>query len=317
MIRNILVYGIGGVGGYFGGRLAHYYRDSRDIRVSFAARGAHLKEIAMNGLLLKAGKDSLICRPYSASDDITKLPVPDMVLVCVKAYSLSDAVRDITGVCKDKTLIMPLLNGVDIAERIRLVLKCGILLPSCVYVGSHIESPGVVVQNGAPGKILSGCEKGRPLYRGSSELSGLFGAAGIDFGFFSDPYPSIWEKYLFTSSFALVTAYSGKTIGEVYKDPENLGLVRKILEETLAIAAAKGIGLSGDIIGETIEKANLFTDDVKTSYQRDRESGGENEGDIFGNAIIRMGRELNIPTPVTEKLSFRIQGISGSSQERR
>ncbi len=306
MIRNIMIYGVGGVGGYFGGRLASFYEKSAEIKVSFAARGEHLDQIMKNGLLLKTGNTVSVCRPFSAGDDIKKLPRPDIVLLCVKEYDLEAAVRDIAIVSGKETGLIPLLNGVDIVRRIRRFYNEGILLPGCAYVGTHIERPGIVAQSGSAGRIYIGNERGRSFEQ--KETVELFTRAGIDCRWYDDPYPAIWGKYLFVASYGMVTAFSGKPIGEVYADPETLILVRNILEEIAAISVKKGPGkaLPDGIIEETIEKARLFTPDAKTSYQRDLESGGKNEGNIFGMSIISMGKEENVPTPVTEEISAKI-----------
>ena len=199
MIRNIMIYGVGGVGGYFGGRLASFYEKSAEIKVSFAARGEHLDQIMKNGLLLKTGNTVSVCRPFSAGDDIKKLPRPDIVLLCVKEYDLEAAVRDIAIVSGKETGLIPLLNGVDIVRRIRRFYNEGILLPGCAYVGTHIERPGIVAQSGSAGRIYIGNERGRSFEQ--KETVELFTRAGIDCRWYDDPYPAIWGKYLFVASY--------------------------------------------------------------------------------------------------------------------
>jgi 2-dehydropantoate 2-reductase len=233
------------------------------------------------------------------------LPRPDLVLLCVKEYDLEGAAKDIEKVSGKDTIVIPLANGVDIARRIRAIWRKGVLLPACTYVGTHIESPGVVVQRGAPGRIYFGKEEGQPYFN-PSEIVKIMSDALIDCQWFENPGIAIWSKYLFIASFGLVTAYSGKTIGEVFSDPELRLLVGKILDEITAIADKKGIRLPDGIIEETIDNARLFPE-AKTSYQRDLESGGKNEGDIFGEAIMLMGKELNVPTPVTEGIAEKIK----------
>lgn len=198
------------------------------------------------------------------------------------------------------------MNGVDIYERVRAILKTGIVLPACAYMGTHIEKPGTVTQRGAPGIIL--CGKDPALKDFNPEpLIALFKNANIKFNWIDNPFPAIWEKFIFIAAFGLVTTYSEKTHGEVAADSELCGLSRSIMAEIAAIARRKGVGLPGGVVETSIAKANNFPFETKTSYQRDIEAKGRlNEGDIFGGTITRMGKETGVPTPVTKSIYKKI-----------
>ena len=207
---NIAVIGIGGVGGYFGGKIAKLAEKESDLKVFFIARGAHLAEIIQNGLTLDSSEGVIKCRPTMATDRIEDLPSFDICLICVKGYDLADAVKRLAPKITDKTVILPLLNGVDIYERIRAVIKNGIVLPSCVYVGTQISKPGTVFQRGGEASIIFGND---PLHdEGPDLLVEILAKAGIQYKWTSDPDVEIWSKFVFIASFGLVTTNYNKTI---------------------------------------------------------------------------------------------------------
>jgi len=310
ILNTIWIYGVGGVGGYFGGKLAGSFERNHETgkRVFFIARGEHLDAIKKGGLILNTvEQDGIRCMPYQATDSTEAIPDPDLCLLCVKSYDLDAAVQSLVGKVKDKTIVVPLLNGIDIHERVRKILKTGIVLPACAYVGTHIEKPGTITQKGAPGIILCGKD---PAFKNFNHepLIALFADAKIEFKWVEDPFPAIWEKFIFIAAFGLVTAYSGKTLGAVTADPELRGLAEKIMGEIVAIAKKKRISLPAGIAETSIGKAGNFPFETKTSYQRDIETKDKrNEGDLFGATIIRMGKEAGIPTPITQRIYEKIE----------
>ncbi len=309
-INKICVVGVGGVGGYFGGLMAHHFaqQPTEHQEISFVARGAHLAQIRERGLILNTStRQGLVCKPTLATDRLEDVPTPDVYLLCVKSYDLADVAEQISRNIHEHTIVLPLLNGVDIYDRIREKLAAGIVLPACVYVGTHIEQPGVVTQKGGDGVILCGPDPRHPEFD-ATPLLALFERIQVKCTWNHDPYPAIWEKFMFIAAFGLVTAASGQTLGEAATDAEAFARVRGIMEEILAIACAKGVNLSEGILERSLAKAGNFPPEAKTSYHRDVETPGKrNEGDLFGGAILRMGKEFGIPTPVTQQVFATIQ----------
>lgn len=299
-IKNICIVGVGGVGGFFGGKIA-LHKSSSDKKIFFVARGKHLQAIKENGLTLNTQEGSLNCKPDLATDDISQIPQCDLVIVAVKSYDLDDAIINIKSIVKDDTIILPLLNGVDIYERIRKNLDNAVVLPACVYVGTHIEAPGIVTQRGGEGKILFGKDpKWSDFYPVS--LISFLKDAGTNFEWNDNPYPAIWSKYMFITAFGLVTASNYKTLGEVMESEKLKNDVYEIMKEIEVISIKKGIALGDDIVAQSLNKAFNFPLETKTSFQRDVEKKDKNEGDLFAGTVIRMGKELNIPTPKTDAL---------------
>jgi len=302
-IKNIWICGVGGVGGYFGGRLGYNISimDEKRYNIYFLARGVHLEQIKKNGLKLQMsdGKE-ISCKPTLASDEIDKFPVPDLCLICVKSYDLNDVIKKIKKKLADNTIIIPLMNGIDIYDRIRRNLKKSIVLPSCVYVGSHIERPGLVIQTGNPGFFYCGFDPIYPNFNPQIVID-FFKDMEIILNWRDNPYPAIWEKYVLVASFSLVTARTSLTMGGVINDENALDMLKKVMKEIVLIAEKKGIYLPENVIENTIEFCKNYPD-VKPSYQRDVEKGRKNEGDLFGGAVIRMGNKHNVPTPMTASI---------------
>jgi len=159
-IRRVCVYGVGGVGGYYGGIIAEAFqkRELKNREIYFIARGDHLKAIQKNGIVVKTPDRIYRGMPNRATDDFSAIPIPDLILLSTKSYDLEAVATTINTRTKADTVIIPLLNGVDIYQRIRAEVKTGFILPSCVYLGTHIETPGVINQSGGNGVILSGKE---------------------------------------------------------------------------------------------------------------------------------------------------------------
>src|SRR5688572_10772744 len=138
MIRTVGIIGVGGVGGYFGGKLCRVQSNGSGISISFVARGEHLQAIQESGLLLSSDEGDDVCRPALATDDFADLPRLDLCLICVKEFDLAGVLSRLGPIASNETIFLPLLNGVDVYARIRAVIKKGIVLPACVYVGTHI-----------------------------------------------------------------------------------------------------------------------------------------------------------------------------------
>jgi 2-dehydropantoate 2-reductase len=229
-IKRVCIYGTGGVGGYFGGKIAEAFSNPHfnDYGIYYIARGEHLAAIKQRGILVKTPERTISAKPTLATADINEIPSPDLILLCIKSYDLNQAAAAIKPVIHDNTVIIPLLNGVDISERIRTVLDEGILLPACLYLGTHIESPGVVNQSGGNGVIMFGPDPKFPDYSGEN-VKAFFTKTGIKYEWYDDPLPPIWEKYIFIAAFGLVTALTGKSLGAVMENAEHRKMVQGIM----------------------------------------------------------------------------------------
>jgi len=302
-IKSICIYGMGGVGGYFGGRIAHEIsKGNRAIQVYFIGRGEHLKAIQQQGLHLISDKEEFLCFPNIATDDVRHIPAPDLYLLCVKGYDLNNAAVSISKNIYAGTIILPLLNGVDIYERIRTSLQKAIVSPASVYVSCSIEKPGTIRQRGPEGHIIFGKDP-KHLSYDYGFLIEFFNTMEINNTWYDNPYPAIWEKYIFITAFSLMTAYSGKTIGEVLADDKLKHMTENIMKEVILVGKTKNIDFEQDIVEKTLQKAQNFPYETRTSFQRDYEKGKtRHEGDILGGTLIRLAKEYNIFIPTITKV---------------
>jgi 2-dehydropantoate 2-reductase len=308
VIHNIGIIGTGGVGGYFGGKLCQ--ATCRDQNIFFLARGSHLQAIRKNGLSLKtASGENCICHPTLTADDINLFSEFDLCILSVKGFDLSDTLRALRGKTTAKTVFLPLLNGIDIDSQIHKVFPNHVVLPACVYISSHIEKPGVVVQTGGPCSIIFGRDPVHPMHS-PNEIPELFKNAGINHQWLDDPTPKIWEKFIFIAPFSLVTACFDKTIGEVIGTPTLSRYVRAIMEEIVQLADKMGIRFPGNIITATFEKAKNFPENTRTSFQNDfAKPQKRDEREIFGGTILRLCKKERIRCDITAELYQKLNAI--------
>lgn len=298
---NIAFIGVGGVGGYFGGKMTQLLKDNTlDLNIFFVARGAHLQQIKSNGLKLKTSDmGEFMCRPTLSTDNIDDLPELDVCFICVKQYDLAQCIKQLKNKIKENTQIIPLLNGVDIYDRIRTVIKNGIVFPACVYVGTHIESPGVVCQSGGSCTIIFGKDPEHPDIK-ADLVCELMKKANIKFQWSEKYIEEIWSKYIFIAAYGLVTASENKTLGEVFNDDDLSNKVIGIMNEIVSISKAENVILPDDIVSQSYNKADNFPFETKTSFQRDYEKKtNRDERELFGQTIIDLGKKHSIATPFT------------------
>jgi len=302
MSLNVGVIGAGAVGGYFGGKLCRLI-STQGLKVYFIARGQHLEAIRRNGLSVRtASEGEWICRPTLATDDFSELPLLDVCLVCVKAYDLQNAARQLRGLVSDATATIPLLNGIDIYERIRAELSTGRIFPACTYIGVNIAAPGQIAQRGGDCRILFGEDPNAAGYKPHIVFE-LFDQGGIGYEWLDDISSALWRKYIFIAALGIVLTAFDKTLGQAIETPQLSNYVRAIMQEIAALARKKGVVLPADIVEESYQRGNSFAYKTKTSFQRDFEQAGKpDERDLLAGTILRLGTELGVETPVTREL---------------
>lgn len=313
-MKSIVIFGMGGVGGFFGGKLSQI-RDE-NTHITFFARGEHLNQIREHGLTLKTEREgTLLCKPDLATDSWESIPNPDLCILSVKSFDLPQLLDQLTPHVSQDTVILPLLNGADIHERIRSVIHNGVVLPACVYVGTHIERPGVVSQKGGACKILFGPDPSRLDYR-PDDLTDLLRRAAVLHEWRTDVETCIWEKFTFIASFGLVTAAHGKTIGEVLEDEPLKSEVARLIDEIVSIALKAGVQLPEDIRETALSKGATFPHETRTSFQRDFEVESKpDERDLFAGTILRYAADLGVETPTARALLTTLEELKPGPDE--
>ncbi|WP_375418672.1 ketopantoate reductase family protein [uncultured Hymenobacter sp.] len=311
---QLAIVGLGGVGGYFGFKLAQKYAGSAAASITFVARGETHALVQANGLTLLSPEHPVsVTHPAKLVETVSELEDAQIVIICVKEYDLESVCTQLKTKIQDHIVILPLMNGVDIYDRIRRIIPNGIVLPACVYVASHIKEKAVVEHQGNPGRIIVGNDPQRPDYT-PHELVSLLADAEISVEYQADASPAIWTKYIFIASFGLVSARYNKSIGQVHDEPLLHERAQLIMREIAAIARRKGVALPANIIEQTFQKAASFPFHTPTSLQLDVQSGKTNtELELFAGAILNYGKNVGVPVEETRKIYSEIRELPAAS----
>lgn len=306
--KHIVVVGLGGVGGYFGFKINQANEVSEKYTVSFVARGETYEKVKENGLtLLSPEHSNPQTHPNAIVQNIGDIKNPDLVLICVKEYDLENVCKHLLPVINEDTILLPMMNGADIYDRIRAIIPDHTVLPTCVYVASHIKERGTVEHKGNAGKIIVGRDP-EHFSTPVEWVTDLLNESKIQFDFKDNSLTAIWTKFIFIASFGLVTAKHNSSMGAVCTDEHQKKEATGIMNEIQLIAAKKGIDLQEDIIRATFEKASTFPFETPTSLQLDINSGKkENELELFAGAVLKYGAEVGVETPFTQKIYTEIK----------
>lgn len=301
--KHIVVIGLGGVGGYFGFKINKFNEVSRDFHITFVARNQTFHALNEKGLVLHSvelGED--VTMPDSVIENISDIVKPDLILICVKAYDLEDVCRQLLKVITPNTILLPLMNGADIYERIRKIIPKHTILPSCVYISAHKKGKGIIEHKSMPGKIIFGRDNANPETPIDWAIE-LLEKSRVDIDLQENPQKAIWTKFLFIASFGLVTTKHNSSFGTVCSNPTQKKEATDIMNEIKAIARAKEIVLDETVIENTFKIASSFPFETPSSIQLDiHGKKGVSELDILGGTILRLGEELAIATPCTKRV---------------
>ncbi len=264
---KVIIAGIGGVGGYFGGLLAKHFYSSPSVEICFFARGANLQQIKKNGLRVVQGKTDFIAYPALATDKPEEMGVADFIILCTKAYDLEDTVKQLAPCIAINTIILPLLNGVDSRERIKNIVPNNLVLDGCVYIVSRLIAPGVVENFGNLQKLYFGLDNVEN--ENLNLFYNLLFQAGIEAVYSEQILSTIWEKFIFISPTATATAYYNNTISEIVSQEQKLITVKELLEEIKQIALAKQVSFPVDISEKIVTRLKSLPPEITSSMHSD------------------------------------------------
>jgi len=302
---RIGIVGIGGVGGYFGGKLAREYENSNQHEIIFIARGEHLKEIQEKGLRLFTREGDYIARPRLATDNPAEAGVFDLVFFCTKSYSLESSAREFISCINKNTVVIPLLNGVNSAERLRAVLPQADVLSGSVYIISHIEKPGVIHQEDGACKLTFGTDdESAPKYQ---YILDILLQAKINAVLTDKISEALWTKYLLMCPLASLMSATNKTYGAIWADSSLRKKATDMMLEVVAVANARHIILPENAVDKSMKMVAGFGHNSKTSMQLDSENGRQTEIDALTAYLCKAGKESGIPTPLHNEIYFQLQ----------
>lgn len=295
---KIAVVGVGGVGGFVGGKLAARFENSDRVEIVLLARGENEKAIKANGLKLITTEDEQVVKPkLITAEEISNI---DLLLLCTKEYDLEETISALKDFIGEQTIILPLLNGVDTVERIERIMPDAEIWQGCIYITSRLIAPGVVQEKGSICLIYFG--DGEAKSEKTKFVETVFREAGIDADFADDVEAKIWEKFIFISALAASTSYFNQTIHGVLENRKFKELFDKLIGEIKQIAAAKNINISEQAIGEKLNKLPGLPPDVTSSMHTDFLKGNRAELGSLVGYVVEQARRLNVPTPAYEKV---------------
>ena len=292
---RVAIFGAGGVGAYFGARLA-----AAGAELAVIARGAHLDAIRADGLRIDSVLGDMRVEPAIASASTADVGPVDVVLLGVKTWQVSDAAQSLGPLLGPETLVVPLQNGVETIDELM-----GTLGPQHVAGGlcsgfCFIVAPGHVRHIGGVTFIKFGELDGRKTPRVLA-LCDAFVRAGVDAVVPDDIRIALWEKFLLVVPFGGLGAATRAPIG-VLLTPPTRDLVTRGMREIEAIARARGVTLSHDVVGRTLAILDGVNPSGTSSLQRDIAAGKRSELDAWTGAVVRLGARAGVPTPLHDFL---------------
>jgi 2-dehydropantoate 2-reductase len=287
---RIAIVGAGGVGGYFGAKLARAGES-----VVMLARGAHLDAIVRDGLRVRSAVDGEFTAKVEAVASLSGQSPVDMAILCVKSFDTRVAAEALRPVLGPDTGVVSLQNGVDNEEILDDVLGPGRALGGAAFVFSTIASPGVIAHT-LLGRIVFGELDGRVSER-ATRLRDALAHAGVPVEVSTDVRRVLWEKYLLISAQAGTTALARVPIGVIRETPETWRMYRRIVEELAAVARACGVALADDIVDTIIKGAAALAPTASSSLYHDLAQGRRLELEALHGHAVRLGERLGVPTP--------------------
>jgi 2-dehydropantoate 2-reductase len=248
----------------------------------------------------------LTATPVIATDSPEDIGPVDLVIICVKSYDLESCMRILKKNVGEKTVFLPLLNGVDNAEKLKSFFHAGRILNGCVYISAHIVSPGIVKQVGGSCQLFFGPE--HEDINAFVKIEQTLTNAGIKAELRRNIDEIVWEKYIFISPLASVTTLLGESFGVVMEKKANRHLAERLIEEVARIARARGVRVAEDIVDVTLNKVNAFPYETKSSMQVDCEKGKKTEIEAFPGYIVRSGKELKVDVPLHRMVYDKLRG---------
>jgi 2-dehydropantoate 2-reductase len=288
---RIAIVGAGGVGGYFGAKLA---RAGESVVV--LARGAHLDAIRRDGLRVRSVVEGEFTAKVDAVESFAGQPPADMVLFCVKSFDTRAAAAALLPILGPSTGVVSLQNGVDNEEILAEIVGPGRTLGGAAYVFAAIAEPGVIGHTFA-GRIAFGELDGQVTER-ATRLRDALARAGVPVEIAPDIRRVLWEKYMLISAQAGMTSLTRSPAGVIRSTPETWAMYRRIVEELAAVARAAGVTLPADAVDAVLRQATAIAPEAYSSLHFDLTHGKPLELEALHGHAVRLGERLGVPTPM-------------------
>ena len=291
---RIAVFGTGGVGGYFGGRLARAGED-----VTFIARSEHLRAIKASGLRVDSTDGDFVIYPAQATDDVSEVGEVDLVILGVKAWQAPEAARALRPVVGAHSTVLPLQNGVDAVSQLVNELGSQSVIGGLCRIVSYVVGPGHIRHAGFEPSVIIGEIDNRHTDR-IARIEQVFRRAGLNVSIAKDIQVALWTKFLFIASFSGVGAMANAPAGVLRSDPKWRTHILNAMKEIYALAHARGVKLPPDSIDKVMSAVDGLPENATSSMQRDIAAGKPSELESQNGAVVRMARAAGVEVPTHE-----------------
>jgi len=289
---KIAIMGSGGVGGFYGGRLAN-----TGCEVHFVARGAHLAAMREHGLTIENKEQGDIhVAKVNVTDDPATIGVADVVIIAVKLKDTEAAALAVKSIVGPHTALLSLQNGVVKDDILRKHYPAAQIMGGVAYVATHVARPGVILQVGAMQRIVFGEYDGKRSARAEALLAALL-HAGIKAELSDDIRRTLWEKYTFLVGLSGTTTTMRSTIGPIRSNPRTRAFLYELFKEVVAVGRAHGVALPADFADDRLKFGDSVPATMTSSMHHDLERGNPLEVEWLAGGVVTLGAAVGVPTP--------------------
>jgi 2-dehydropantoate 2-reductase len=289
---RIAIFGTGGVGGYFGARLAEAGND-----VVFVARGAHLAAMRANGLRVESARGDIVLPKVAATDDPSSIAPVDAVLFCVKLWDVEAAAGQLIPLLARGGVVIPLQNGIDSPAILQRVVGGAHVLGGVAYIAAAIRAPGVIAHTGSMARLRIGPFDDRLAERARAFV-GTCTSAGIAAEQADDITRAIWEKFVFLGALSGLTCLARQPLGVVRSDAELRATFDAAVRETIAVAATKGVKFPEDFPERQLRALDGLPAEMRSSMLGDLIAGHRLEAPWLCGRVAGLASAAGIAAPV-------------------
>ena len=291
---KIAIIGSGGIGGYFGARLAASGED-----VTFVARGAHLDAMNTNGLKVLSALGDLHLPKVKATNDTKTIGPVDVVMIAVKLWATEEAAQSAKPLIGPQTVAVSFQNGVVAVDTLVPILGKAHVMGGVANIAALIEAPGVIRHNGTMANLFFGELDGSRSAR-SQGFCEACKKAKINTELVADMHRAIWEKFVRLVTLSAITSLTRMPAGPLRADPDTRALLQQVMEEVIAVGRAKGVKFEADIAARQMSNIDSIPPTMVASMCGDLRRGNRLELPWLSGTVAKLGKELGIPTPANQ-----------------
>lgn len=297
------IIGAGGTGGILG-----FYMTKAGKDVTLIARGRHLAAMQESGLAVEKMWDGTTeTIPVKAADMDHYSERPDVILVCVKGYSLEDTIPFIQSVANPSTIVIPVLNIYGTGAKMQEKLPNLLVTDGCIYVSANIKEPGVLIQHGKILRVVYGVREKEEYDPRLEEIKQDFDVSGIDGVLSENIRRDALEKFSYVSPIGAAGLYYHATAADFQREGEEREAFKTMIREITALAEAMGVPFERDMVEVNLKILSTLASEATTSMQRDVMDGKSSEIDGLVYEVVCMGERYHVPVPMYEKVAEKLK----------